>query len=68
MALPTLKAPRKLADEYDFDAKHPGAPAPMFGKGTCGDCVLAGRAHRTLRFERIELEQKKIKAFLSRLM
>lgn len=49
-----LKAPVKVPDEYDFDVKHPGIPTPMFGNDTYGDCVMAGRAHQTLRFERIE--------------
>ena len=49
-----LKAPVKVPDEYDFDVKHPGTPTPMFGNDTYGDCVIAGRAHQTLRFERIE--------------
>jgi hypothetical protein len=26
----------------------------MFGNDTIGDCVIAGRAHQTLRFEDIE--------------
>ena len=49
-----LKAPVKVPDEYDFDLKHPGTPTPMFGNDTYGDCVMAGRAHQTLRFENIE--------------
>lgn len=43
---------------YDFDASHPGIPLPMFGNDTYGDCVIAGRAHQTLRFEL--LEQSKV--------
>ena len=39
---------------YDFDAAHPGAPLPMFANDVHGDCVLAGRAHMTLRMEFIE--------------
>jgi hypothetical protein len=26
----------------------------MFGNDVCGDCIIAGRAHQTLRFEVIE--------------
>src|SRR4051812_39932762 len=37
--------------EYDFDVVHPGVPTPMFANDHIGDCVLAGRAHQTLRFE-----------------
>jgi len=44
--------------EYDFDKSHPGIPLPMFANDRFGDCVLAGRAHQTLRFEL--LEQKKL--------
>ena len=49
-----LKAPPKLPDSYDFDTNHPGIPTPMFANDTLGDCVIAGRAHQTLRFEDIE--------------
>ena len=49
-----LKAPVKVPLEYDFDLKHPGIPTPMFGNDVHGDCVIAGRAHQTLRFEDIE--------------
>src|SRR6266446_10569396 len=49
-----LKAPVKVPPEYDFDLKHPGIPTPMFGNDVHGDCVIAGRAHQTLRFEDIE--------------
>ncbi len=40
--------------EYDFDLTHPGTPTPMFANDTYGDCVIAGRAHQTLRFELVE--------------
>lgn len=40
--------------EFDFDIRHPGIPTPMFGNDSLGDCVIAGRAHQTLRFELIE--------------
>jgi hypothetical protein len=49
-----LRAPVKVPDEYDFDVKHPGIATPMFGNDKYGDCVMAGRAHQTLRFELIE--------------
>lgn len=47
-------APPKLPDSYDFDTTHPGIPTPMFGNDVHGDCVIAGRAHQTLRFKDIE--------------
>ena len=53
-----LKAPAKLPTEYDFDLKHPGIPTPMFGNDHYGDCVIAGRAHQTLRFELLEQNKK----------
>lgn len=49
-----LRAGKALPAKYDFDATHPGIPTPMFGNDTLGDCVIAGRAHQTLRFEDIE--------------
>ncbi|TLV01322.1 hypothetical protein [Dyadobacter luticola] len=51
-----LRAPFDLPipNEYDFDAEHLGIPTPMFANDTFGDCVIAGRAHQTLRFELIE--------------
>ena len=49
-----LRAPVTVPDEYDFDLKHRGIPTPMFANDTYGDCVIAGRAHQTLRFELIE--------------
>src|ERR1700681_3164425 len=54
MCAAILKAPVKVPLEYDFDLKHPGIPTPMFGNDVNGDCVIAGRAHQTLRFEDIE--------------
>jgi hypothetical protein len=48
------KAAPALPATYDFDVSHPGIPTPMFGNDTYGDCVIAGRAHQTLRFEDIE--------------
>ena len=53
-----LKAPAPLPPEYDFDLQHPGTPTPMFANDQYGDCVMAGRAHQTLRFELVE--QKKL--------
>jgi hypothetical protein len=53
-----LRAPLPTPKEYDFDATHRGIPTPMFGNDTIGDCVIAGRAHQTLRFE--DVEQKKV--------
>jgi hypothetical protein len=53
-----LRAPVKLPKEYDFDVLHRGVPTPVFGNDRLGDCVIAGRAHQTLRFELIE--QKKL--------
>lgn len=49
-----LKAPPALPAEYDFDVAHHGIPTPMFGNDQYGDCVIAGRAHQTLRFEKAE--------------
>jgi len=46
-----LRAPPALPAEYDFDLKHPGVPTPLFANDRYGDCVIAGRAHQTLRFE-----------------
>src|SRR5258705_9242466 len=44
----------KLPDEYDFDTSHSGVPTPVFANDRFGDCVIAGRAHQTLRFELVE--------------
>ena len=52
-----LRSPR-LPAEYDFDARHVAVPTPMFANDAHGDCVIAGRAHETLRFE--YLEQKRV--------
>jgi len=49
-----LRAAPELPGAYDFDVAHPGIPTPMFANDTYGDCVIAGRAHQTLRFEDIE--------------
>jgi hypothetical protein len=53
-----LRAAPRLPSQYDFDVAHPGVPLPMFGNDQYGDCVIAGRAHQTLRFEL--LEQQKV--------
>jgi len=53
-----LRAPIALPKEYDFDVMHRGVPTPVFANDRYGDCVIAGRAHQTLRFELIE--QKKV--------
>lgn len=39
---------------YDFDTTHPHIPTPMFENDTLGNCVIAGRAHQTMRFETLE--------------
>ncbi|SFF15484.1 hypothetical protein [Spirosoma endophyticum] len=54
-----MKAPFDLVipDAYDFDVKHSGIPTPMYANDKLGDCVIAGRAHHTLRFEVIEQNQ-----------
>jgi hypothetical protein len=49
-----LRAPVALPAEYDFDVNHNGVPTPMFGNDQYSDCVIAGRAHQTLRFETAE--------------
>lgn len=49
---------KQLPPEYSFDTKYPGIPLPMFANDQYGDCVIAGRAHQTLRFE--FMEQNKV--------
>jgi hypothetical protein len=49
-----LKAKPKLPTRYDFDTSHKAVPTPMFANDHYGDCVIAGRAHQTLRFELVE--------------
>jgi hypothetical protein len=56
-ALLKPKVPKAPA-EWDFDMDHPAIPTPMFGNDVHGDCVIAGRAHQTLRFEEIEQNAK----------
>jgi hypothetical protein len=55
-----LKVIPKVPKEWDFDTtnKKYHIPLPMFGNDVYGDCVIAGRAHQTLRFE--ATEQKKV--------
>jgi len=48
------KVPPPTPPQYDFDVAHPGIPTPMFANDVHGDCVIAARAHLTLRFEDIE--------------
>lgn len=40
-----------LPAEYSFDTAHPGVPLRMFKNDVYGCCVLAERAHQTMRFE-----------------
>ncbi len=49
-----LRAPVEVPEEYDFDATHARVPTPVFANDRFGDCVIAGRAHQTLRFELVE--------------
>jgi hypothetical protein len=49
-----LRAAAAVPAKYDFDTAHPGIPTPMFANDELGCCVIAGRAHQTLRFEDIE--------------
>lgn len=53
-----LKKAVRLPTEYDFDLAHTAVPTPVFGNNDWGCCVIAGRAHQTLRFELVE--QKKL--------
>ena len=52
-----LRLPVKVPSEYDFDLKHPRVPTPMFANDRLGCCVIAGRAHQTLRFELSERDR-----------
>jgi hypothetical protein len=49
-----LAAKPRLPKSYDFDVRYLAVPTPMFGNDRHGDCVIAGRAHQTLRFEYLE--------------
>ena len=54
-----LKVLPPIPDKFDIDSNLPGViPTPMFANDRKGDCVIAGRAHQTLRFE--DFEQKTI--------
>jgi hypothetical protein len=55
-----LKKIPKVPREWDFDTADNKyhIPLPMFGNDVYGDCVIAGRAHQTLRFEVVE--QRKV--------
>ena len=53
-----VKLPPKPPAAYDFDLKHKGIPTPMFANDNYGCCVIAGRAHQTLRFELLEQNKK----------
>lgn len=52
-----LKILPPIPEVFDLEAGK-NIPSPMFANDKYGDCVIAGRAHHTLRFEHIE--QKKI--------
>lgn len=43
-----------LPEEYDFDDKHKGIPLHTYQNPPKNNCVIAGRAHQTLRFELAE--------------
>ncbi len=55
-----LKVIPAVPREWDYDLSHKRfhIPLPMFGNDLYGDCVIAGRAHQTLRFE--AAEQKRV--------
>jgi hypothetical protein len=53
-----LRTPLKVPARYDVDVRYRGIPTPMFGNDQYGCCVISGRAHHTLRFEKAE--QKKL--------
>ena len=54
-----LKALPPIPETWDYDANcNLAIPTPMFGNDAWGCCVMAGRAHQTLRFE--AFEQKKV--------
>jgi hypothetical protein len=36
---------------YDFDTANPGIPITSYGNNLYDDCVIAARAHQTLRFD-----------------
>ena len=54
-----IKKMPKVPEVWDYDFNNNiKVPIVMFANDQYGDCVLAGRAHQTLRFE--ATEQKKI--------
>lgn len=56
-----LKALPDIPPSFDVDSQYTYTlPTPMFANDRYGDCVIAGRAHQTLRFE--SFEQKKLLA------
>ena len=52
-AADVLLAEHPLPEEYDFDDNHT-IPTPQFRNPPDNTCVIAGRAHQTLRFEMVE--------------
>jgi hypothetical protein len=54
---PLLVSVPKLPQSFDFDEKYIAVSTPMFGNDEHGDCVIAGRAHQTMRFEYVELRK-----------
>jgi len=55
-----IKKPPTVPAEWDFDldfAQSP-IPTPVFANDRLGDCVIAGRAHMTIRFEYFEQNAK----------
>lgn len=43
-----------IPESYIFDRAHKGIPLRMFANDEYGCCVISGRAHQTLRFEKVE--------------
>lgn len=60
LPIATIMRACSVPDEYDIDIMHPGIPIPMFKNDVLGDCVIAGRAHQTMRLEYQE-QQKLIR-------
>ncbi|MDA8114265.1 MAG: hypothetical protein M0Z43_06015 [Acidithiobacillus sp.] len=53
LRLTAIMAGPEVPESYDFDAGK-NIPTPMFANDVYGDCVIAGRAHMTLRLEYTE--------------
>lgn len=53
-----LKELPEIPPSFDVDSQYGKIPTPMFANDRLGDCVIAARAHQTLRFE--SYEQKKL--------